>query len=134
MSMTPDEIEAERERFISTRDSRRHPVRGFGDQIVDPESCGWLSRAAIAHAEKAELQEEIDRLRERVRELAKERLHRIISDDADAMFPRGSRGWWALARDERSGAWLLQLAHEAGCWFDDDGVEVDLNKWKGMVG
>lgn len=89
---------------------------------------GWWKRAAIAHAEQAELQAEIDRLRERVRELAKEKLIRW------SLETRGyfSKFLWEFAN--KNGSEVLQLAHEAGVWFDDDGNEVPLGVWKGMVG
>ena len=94
----------------------------------------WFWRAEIAHAEKAELLAERDRLLERVRELAKARIREIVSRDADSSFPLGSRGWCSVACGERSGAWLMQLAEEAGCWFDDEGNEVPLAEWRERMG
>lgn len=138
MSMTGEEVAAERERFVLAH-KERHGWELDANGLPNWPSFEtkkydfWLVRAEIAHAEQAELVAERDRLRERVRELAKDRLQNIISHDADSSFPYGSSGLWSVACDERSGAWLMQLAEEAGVWFDDNGNEVPLDNWKARV-
>lgn len=62
MSMTRDEIAAERERCF---DGQKQPENEYYDGVW----YGWLSRTHIARAEQAELRAENERLRERVREL-----------------------------------------------------------------
>lgn len=151
MSMTDEEVAAERNRFWEWR--QRQP-RGLGDSEI------WLARSEIAHAEraellgkmeqwdamveaatrqavakivaekdaeKAELVAERDRLRDRVRELANLVLNTAVVE-AINMGVSSKRFWSAQE------AVYLELAEEAGCWFDDNGNEVPLAEWRARQG
>jgi hypothetical protein len=126
--MTPEQREAERKRFEAAFKHLMDFSRGDdGEYRSNPTHAGfagWRLRAEIAIAEREKQNAEIERLRERVRELAKNDLYEWLQDlHATAEFA------WRVAPDR-----ILGIAHEAGVWFDDDGNEVPLAEWKARVG
>lgn len=137
--MTPDEIAAERERFDLWHQSRYGwtwdgdiaPDMGE-DERARARWLSWLARAEIARVEQAELRAENERLRERVRFHARSKLKYYLSTE-DVLIHLNSEKAWFMAQTSQA-AFLLELAEEAGCWFDDDGNEVPLAEWRARMG
>ncbi len=131
--MTPEQIEAERKRFEATFKHLMDFSRGDdGEYRSNPTHAGfagWQIRAEIAIAERAELLAENERLRERVKELSRDNLESILRDLRTGPDAVSATEAWGL-RD--SG--LNRLAEEAGVWFDDDGNEWSLDKWRERMG
>jgi hypothetical protein len=141
--MTPEEVEAERERFDLwhqgrygwTWDGDIAPDMGE-DERARARWLSWLARAEIAHAEKAELVAENVKLRERARELAKGYLRVLLTLVCDRSKCTETTAWRSIKTPQPGSVseTLLQLAEEAGCWFDDDGNEVPLAEWRARQG
>ena len=110
MSMTPEQ---EADEFVLFQGfTRKKWNAAHGPLSMDWSS--WLARAEIAHAERAELVAERDRLRERVRELASEALMLWFDEESE----HSAEFLWEFANESEPE--IMQLAEEAGCWFDDE--------------
>lgn len=133
--MTPDDVNRERAGFMEhCPEFPQTKLQVFGDPqfMYSHTRCAeraWMKRAEIAIAREAEQQAEIERLRERVKELASARLFNELANAHKLMGGGSAKHMWDMKHPA-----LLQLAEEAGVWFDDDGNEVPLADWKAMVG
>lgn len=140
--MTPEQIAAERERFIDAwmRSGKSYDLRFDHEnrkfiswEVENHWWFSWMKRTEIAHAEKAELVAERDRLRDRVRELAE--LHLVHELRGIKKGSATDSAWWWRAASGNAGRFgLLALAESAGCWFDDDFKKVPLAEWRARMG
>jgi hypothetical protein len=134
--MTPEQGEAERFEDIVRNETNGHLDRDDDGKYIDCEVRDawffWRKRAEIAIAERTELNAEIERLRERVRELAE--LHLIHGLRGIRKGSATNSLWWWRTSNNPGPFGLRALAESAECWLDDDFKKVPLVEWKARAG
>ncbi len=131
VSMTPEQRKAEYKRFLEAYPDRVAIPRVCG--FAYPQCDGWMRRAEIAIAERAELQAENERLRERVSELESSptidelESYRSPMDEAQARPLRDLVAEWQ-ARVQRSEDREQEIRDRSGDWPLGRRVESDVDE------
>lgn len=97
---------------------------------------GQYDEAIAEHGGWAMTPDENERLRERLRELAKGYLRALLTLVCDRSRCTETTAWRSIKTPQPGSVseTLLKLAEEAGVWFDDQGNEVPLDKWRARMG